>query len=535
MPCSLIIVWVLQDLGGADSRVVGRIGGCVGETRTVQNRRAEKELPDDPAALALPRHDETHAELRYREERVLHWNRLADSDGGRSGPGAAYRRRLEQVYRFIVPAGSRVLELGCGRGDLLAALKPAVGVGIDFSERILQRAAGEYPHLRFVLADAHNLASLRGQIFDVVILSDLVNDVWDVQRLLEEIRSLTSPRTRIIINCYSRVWELPLKAAQRLKLARPTRVQNWLTVPDVSNLLHLAGFEVIRHWEEVLVPLRLPLLAPFCNRVLVKLWPFRLLALSNFIVARPAPQPIPPGEEPVVSVVVPARNEAGNIPAVFARTPQMGSGTELIFVEGHSSDDTWEAIQRNIAANPGWRCKAFRQTGKGKGDAVRLGFSEASGGVLMILDADLTVPPESLPRFYEVIRSGKGEFANGVRLVYPMETQAMRFANLLGNKFFSVAFSWLLGQPIKDTLCGTKVLHRRHYQAIANGRAYFGDFDPFGDFDLLFGAAKHTLRIAEVPIRYGERTYGTTNIQRWSHGWLLLKMCVFAAGRIKFI
>jgi len=239
-------------------------------------------------------------------------------------------------------------------------------------------------------------------------------------------------------------------------------------------------------------------------------------------------------EESLVSVIVPARNEAGNIEDIFARTPEMGHGTELVFVEGHSRDDTYTAIERAIAKYPKRRCKLLKQTGKGKGDAVRLGFANASGDILMILDADLTVPPEDLPRFYEVLVSGKGEFVNGVRLVYPMEGQAMRFLNIVGNKFFSLAFSWLLGQPIKDTLCGTKALWKRDYDSIADNRAYFGDFDPFGDFDLLFGAARLNLKIIDLPIRYRERTYGETNIHRWQHGWLLLKMVWFAVRRIKF-
>jgi glycosyltransferase involved in cell wall biosynthesis len=269
--------------------------------------------------------------------------------------------------------------------------------------------------------------------------------------------------------------------------------------------------------------------------VLVRLWGLRHLALANFLMARPlaadAPEPAPLR----VSVVVPARNEAGNVPAIFARTPEMGAGTELILVEGHSSDDTYAALEAAVAANPQRNTKLLRQTGRGKGDAVRAGFAVATGDILMILDADLTVPPEDLPRFYEAIRSNKGEFINGVRLMYPMEERAMRFANLIGNKFFSLAFSWLLGQSIKDTLCGTKVLRRDAYETLAANRAYFGDFDPFGDFDLLFGAAKLGLEIVELPIRYRERTYGETNIQRWRHGWVLLKMCVFAAGRIKFV
>jgi glycosyltransferase involved in cell wall biosynthesis len=236
-----------------------------------------------------------------------------------------------------------------------------------------------------------------------------------------------------------------------------------------------------------------------------------------------------------VSVIVPARNEQGNIEQIFERTPEMGAGTELIFVEGHSTDDTYGAIERAIAAHPERRCRLLRQTGKGKGDAVRLGFAHATGDALMILDADLTVAPEELPRFFEALRSGKGEFINGVRLVYPMQQRAMRFLNLVGNKFFSMAFSWLLDQPVKDTLCGTKVLWREDYELIAANRAYFGDFDPFGDFDLLFGAARLKRKILDLPIRYRERTYGTTNIQRWKHGWLLFKMALFAAWRIKFI
>lgn len=469
----------------------------------------------------------------YTRTRQAHWDAVARRLERWTGWGGYYHRRLTQIYQSMVSPGQRVLEIGCGQGDLLAALKPAVGVGVDFSDEMLKRAARRHPQLRFISADAHEL-DLNEQ-FDVIILSDLVNDLWDVQAVFEQVRRLATPRTRIILNTYSRLWELPLGVAQRLGLGTPTLHQNWLTVEDVTGLLRLADFEVIRHEEEILWPVATPLLALLANRYLVKLWPFSLFALTHVMVAQLRPQRAALAKEPLVSVIVPARNEAGNVPAIFARIPEMGRGTEIIFVEGHSSDDTYAAIEQAITEHPRRRCKLFRQTGKGKGDAVRLGFAQASGDILMILDADLTVPPEDLPRFYDVLRSAKGEFVNGVRLIYPMEKGAMRFFNLLGNKFFSLAFSWLLGQPIKDTLCGTKVLWRDDYERLAANRAYFGDFDPFGDFDLLFGAAKMNLKIVEVPIRYRERTYGTTNIQRWSHGWLLLKMVLFAAGRIKFV
>jgi ubiquinone/menaquinone biosynthesis C-methylase UbiE len=469
----------------------------------------------------------------YRRARQAHWNEVACSLDNWSGWGGYYHRRLTQIYRFLVAPGERVLEIGCAQGDLLAALKPAVGVGADFSKQMIERAESRHPELRFIHADAHELQL--DEKFDVIILSDLVNDLWDVQTVLERIERLTTPRTRIILNMYSRLWEQPLAMAEWAGMAKPVLFQNWLTVEDIAGLLRLAGFEVIRHWEEILSPLRVPVIDSIANRYLVKFWPFKLLALTNFIVARPVERRRKSAGEAPVSVIIPARNEAGNIIEIFTRVPQMGSETELIFVEGHSSDDTYQAIEKAMAGHSDRRCKLFRQTGVGKGDAVRLGFEQASGEILMILDADLTVPPEDLPRFYEALLSGKGEFVNGVRLVYPMEKQAMRFINLVGNKFFSLAFSWLLGQPIKDTLCGTKVLWKVDYERIVDNRGYFGDFDPFGDFDLLFGAAKLNLKIVEMPIRYRERTYGTTNIQRWKHGWLLLKMVLFAAGRIKFI
>jgi SAM-dependent methyltransferase len=472
------------------------------------------------------------APANYRQRRIRHWDTVAKQMDTWRGWGGAYHRRLTEVYRLLVPPGQRVLEVGCAQGDLLAALEPSLGVGVDFSLEMLRRATERHPDLRFVLADAHEVEAL-GEPFDVIVLSDLVNDVWDVQDVLERIVRLTRPETRVILNYYSHLWELPLALAQRLGLGKPTLYQNWLTIDDIVGLLNLAGLEVVRRWSEILWPVPTPVLGSLANRYLVKLWPFRSLALTNFLVARPRQ---PAGTEfPSVSVVIPARNEAGNIGQILARTPEMGRGTELIFVEGHSKDDTYGAIERAIATRPERRCRLFRQTGRGKGDAVKLGFARASGDILMILDADLTVPPEDLPRFYDILCSRQGEFANGVRLVYPMEGQAMRFANLVGNKCFSMAFSWLLGQPIKDTLCGTKVLWKSDYDRIAANRGYFGDFDPFGDYDLLFGAARLNLKITDVPIRYRERTYGTTSIQRWSHGWLLLRMILFAAFRIKFV
>ena len=469
---------------------------------------------------------------KYQSERIQHWDQVARQFNRFGRGGDYYRSRLVDVIANIIPQNQHVLEIGCSRGDLLAKLKPQRGVGIDFSPEMIKIAQVAYPHLTFIEADAHTVDF--NEKFDYIILSDLLNDLWDVQTVLEKINRWSHPHTRIIINSYSRLWELPLALAARLSFVKPKLYQNWLTVEDINNLLRLSGFETIRTWSEVLLPVRFPLLDSFFNCFLAKLGLFQWMAISNFLVARPNAQK---NDEslPVVSVIVPARNEAGNIEAIFSRTPEMGAGTELVFVEGNSSDHTYQAIEQAIKNHPERRTSLFKQTGVGKGDAVRLGYSQAKGAVLMILDADLTVPPEDLPRFYRALVEGQAEFVNGVRLVYPMEKEAMRFANLIGNKFFSLAFSWLLGQPIKDTLCGTKVLWKRDYERIAENRHVFGDFDPFGDYDLLFGAARLNLKIIDLPIRYRERTYGSTNIERWKHGVLLLRMVLFAASKIKFI
>ncbi len=466
---------------------------------------------------------------------MAHWERVSEMLQRRSGLGGFYQKQLAHQYRLLVPPGLRVLELGCGQGDLLAALMPGLGVGVDLSAGMVRQASQRHPWLHFVQADAHQLP-LDAE-FDVIILSDLVNDLWDVQAVLEGLVALAHPRTRLILNTYSRVWEIPLAVAQRLGLSKPNLEQNWFTVEDISNLLDLTGSEVVRHTREILLPLNVPLMSSVANRIMVKIPPLSYAALTNFVVARPtsAHRRGAGTIEPLVSVIVPARNEAGNIESIFTRTPEMGRGTELVLVEGHSHDDTYAAVEKAIAEHPERRSRLLKQTGMGKGDAVRMGFSSASGEILMILDADLTVPPEDLPRFYHALISRKGEFVNGVRLVYPMEQQAMRFLNLIGNKFFSLVFSWLLGQPIKDTLCGTKAMWKQDYELVAANRAYFGDFDPFGDFDLLFGAARLNLKIVDLPVRYRERTYGTTNIDRWQHGWLLLRMVAFAARRIKFV
>lgn len=469
----------------------------------------------------------------FYKERRAHWDRVAEKLETWKGWGGYYRKRIAHVFKFNIPSGLDVLEIGCGNGDLLTSLEPKYGLGMDISPKMIALANKNHPKLDFTCMDAIDFKLKKK--FDIVVLSDTVNDVWDVQSTLENIYAHIKPNGRLIINFYNRLWEWPLNVAMKLGVAKPTLLQNWLTIEDIDNLLNLAGFEIVRNWDEVLMPFQIPLITAICNKFLVRMWPFKLFAMTHFVVARPKSGTNQSVAKKSVSIIIPARNEAGNIKRIFAEIPDFGGPTELVFIEGHSNDDTYKEIGRQIKTHKNMDACLYKQEGKGKGDAVRLGFSKAKGDVLMILDADLTMPPEDLPRFYNALVSGKGDFINGVRLVYPMEKHAMRPLNLIGNKTFTIIFTYLLGQPIKDTLCGTKVLWRRDYEKIRANREYFGDFDPFGDFELIFGAAKMNLKIVDMPIRYRERTYGETNIQRWKHGWLLLKMVFYAAGRLKFI
>ena len=371
--------------------------------------------------------------------------------------------------------------------------------------------------------------------YDYVILNGNLQYERDIQEFLESLHEVVTTKTRIIISYYSTLWKPIFILVTKLKIRKKTPEQNWISHEDINNLLLLAGFELIRRDSRVLFPIYIPFLSGFINRFIAPLPFFRLFTMINIVLARPLYKNAF-AQEPSVSIIIPARNEAGNIEKAINRIPKMGEHDEIIFVEGNSTDNTWGVIQQaKEKYGDKINIKISQQSGRGKGDAVRKGFSLAQNEIFMILDADLTVPPEELPKFYKAITSNKGEFINGSRLIYPIENDAMRFFNILGNKFFAVAFSFILGQKFKDTLCGTKVLSRINYIKLVATRAYFGDFDPFGDFDLLFGASRMGLKIIEIPITYKERTYGKTNISRWKHGFILLRMLLFATSKIKFI
>jgi SAM-dependent methyltransferase len=443
-----------------------------------------------------------------------------------------YYNWLDRIYKFVVRPNSRVLHVGCECGDTLAAVRPSYGVGVDEDPQAIELAKKRFPHLKFYTMDPHELNL--NEKFDYVLICNSLGKWHDIQQVLERIRPLTVESTRIVITYYNYLWEGILRLGSVLGIRRPYPYQNWLPPEDIVNLLRLTDFDVIRTASYLILPKRVPPLTAFCNYFLSLLPGFRFFNLVNLVVARPAAAPVH-DEDLSVSVIVPCKNERGNIKDIVTRIPQMGRETEIIFVDGNSTDGTVEEIENQIKQRPGRKIRLLHQSqGVGKGDAVRKGFAAATGDVLVIQDADLTAPPEDLPKFFRALRDGKGEFINGSRLVYPMEKQAMRSLNLLANKLFGVLFSWLLGQRFRDTLCGTKMIRRKDYQLIVANRSYFGDFDPFGDFDLIFGAVKLNLKVAEVPVAYRARTYGKTNISRFRHGWLLLKMSWVAFKKIKW-
>ncbi len=467
-----------------------------------------------------------------KEEKVEFFNSIANDRIKWRKKGAYYHEELEKYLGFLIPADSSIIEIGCSNGDTLAALNPSRGLGVDLSPNMVEIARKKYPHLQFEVGDFEDLSVK--EKFDYVIVDGTIGNVDDIQSSIKKLHKVSKPETRLVIVYYNYLWEPILKFAETVGLRSKHLLQHWLPIADIENFMQLNDFEVVRQGYRCLMPVYIPFLSTLCNKFLVHFPLFRKLSVAEIIVARPLVLR-KPKEDVSCSVIVPCRNEKGNIEQAVSRIPEMGKHTEIIYVEGNSSDGTLEECERVKAQYPDKDISVLVQDGQGKGDAVRKGFEHAKNDVLMILDADLTVPPEDLPKFFEAIVSGKGEFINGSRLVYQMEKEAMRFLNLLGNKFFSKAFTYLLEQRIRDTLCGTKVLWKEDYNKIIAGRQYFGDFDPFGDFDLLFGASKLNLKLVEIPIRYRERTYGRTQISRFQHGLLLIKMTLFALKKIKFI
>jgi glycosyltransferase involved in cell wall biosynthesis/SAM-dependent methyltransferase len=474
-----------------------------------------------------------------------------------------YHESVERLVQRFVEPNSAVLVLGCGTGSLLPTLRanPERSVGVDISPTMVSLAGATYPEYQFIVGDAERLA-LQGAdgngspstpTFDAIVLADVVGYLKDVESCLRDLRRYCHGRTRLIVTHYNMLWEPILKLGERIGWKMPQETQNWLSMHDLRNMLRLADFEIDTSGAALLLPKHVPILSALLNSVAPRLPIARELCLVQYFCAEPDPlaqEKVQRCEQPSCSVIIPCRNEVQNIEDAVERVPSMGKHTQIIFVDGNSNDGTVEKIEDMIARyrgrkdislihqvpreGPGANTTApDKMLRLGKGDAVRKGFDAAQGDILMILDADLTVAPEDLPNLFWPLAEDKAELVNGCRLVYPMEDEAMRFINLCGNKAFSLAFTWLLGQPVKDTLCGTKTLFKRDYERIKANRSYFGEFDPFGDFDLLFGAARLGFRIVDMPIRYRRRVAGRSKVSVLGHGILLVHMVAIGFKKLK--
>ena len=441
-----------------------------------------------------------------------------------------YYDSVTRLLRSIVEPGKAVLELRSLSGYLLNALAPSRGLGVEITPEMVEVAQRNYPALDFMCVDPESLEL--DEKFDYILFSNL-SDTVDVIAALRRLPALCTPETRLIVYNYNYLWQPLLEVAMRVGLRMPLAEPNWLSTHDVKGFLHLAGFECVRVHQAVLLPKRIPLVSEFFNRIVAPLPGVRALCMVEMIVARPAPRPRNRAEISV-SVVVPCRNERDNIEPAVRRIPEMGRHTEIIFCDDHSTDGTGDEVRRLQQSFPRRDIRLLEGPGICKAENVWTGFRAARGDVLMILDGDLAVMPEELPYFFDALVEGTGEFINGSRLVYPMQRGAMKGANLIGNKLFSLVFSFLLDQRIKDTLCGTKVLWRKDWQRIERLLGTWGVQDLWGDYELLFGSSLLQLSIRDLPVHYQERIHGVTKMRRvFANGLRMLRMCWAAWWKLK--
>jgi len=480
-------------------------------------------------ATAAGRFGPAALERRVNEVRE-HYERICERRADYIAKNAYYYEQVFQLLRFIIPPGKRVLQVGCLTPDFLNAVSPSFGVGIDLSAQQVELASRRFPHLRFQVHKNYDVENV--DTFDHVIITD-INDQADPIAALRALAAVMNDQTRVIVQNYNHLWEPLLRLTEWLGQKFPLPLQNWLSTPEVANILTLSDYEPLQVYRRVLAPKKIPVLSRLANSFVARLPFVERLNMLCLTVARPLPR-ARAKHHYSVSVVVPCLNEVGNVAAAVERIPDLGSHTEIIFCDDKSTDGTADEVRRLQVLHPKRDIKLYDGPGISKAMNVRTGFDQARGEILMILDADLTTMPEELHYFYDVIASGKAEFVNGSRFVFPMEGEAMRPLNIAGNRLFSGIFSFLLGQRITDTLCGTKALWCAHWPAIRALAGSWGADDRWGDYDLLFGAAKLHLRLVDLPVHYQERVSGVTKMtKRFRNGLIMARMCWAAFLKFK--
>jgi len=453
-----------------------------------------------------------------RGEVERHFDSLAEEYDNWKGKNWYYYALLKGLFKEFVPSKKSVLELGCGTGEILSHLEPGYGVGVDISDRMIKAAKNKYSKLEFVTGGAESV-KLKEK-FDYIVMADLIDHLVDVQDALSNVRPMLKGDGRLIISTINPLWSPVLLIAENLGLKMPEGYHNFVLKDDICNILELEGYEVIETGYRILIPKYLPFVSNLVNNLAPRIRLVKELCLIQYIVASTKPATEGERRDMSLSIVIPCHNEAENIAECVSRIPQITSRQEVVIVNDGSTDETEMVILRLQEKNPKGIKVISYQKNQGKGHAVKKGFEAASGDVLMILDADMAIIPEDLPRFYQAIRNNKGDFINGTRMMYPMEDESMRLLNIVGNNIFSRTLSLIVGQRLTDTLCGTKGLLKKDFSRMRMGR------DRWGDFDLLFGAAKLKLKIVEIPVHYQRRNKGETKMRPIKHGLLLFMMCV---------
>lgn len=441
----------------------------------------------------------------------------------------SYRLLISKEINKLIPNDNSVLDVGCGTGYLTNLINMEKISALEPNINLFNYAKNKYKNIKFYnqKAEDHN------KKYDYIILSDTLSYTFDLYEIFNSLKKNLNENGKTIITIYNPLFKPLIDFIKLLKFIPTKNNINWLTPSDIFNFLYLTDWEVIKFDKKIVFPFNIPFITSFINKFFEIFLPF--LCLKSIYVCKPKYKNIDlkTRNQTSLSIIIPARNEEGNIEQILKRFPLINNKIELIFVEGNSTDNTWREIQDVSKKFPSLNVKFFQQPGSGKYDAVKFGISKSNGEFFLILDSDMTVPPEEIKKFYEILNSGKAEMVNGVRLVYPLERDSMQYLNFMANKFFSIAFSWIFRQRISDTLCGTKGMSKNNYLKIINQKNLFKLNDPFGDFELIFGAYFLNLKIVDIPIRYQKRYYGSTNIRRFFHGTVLLKILFKLIIKIK--
>ncbi len=455
----------------------------------------------------------------------MHFNKIANDYDFWKKKNWYYYEQIKDFYQKNIPSDKSVLELGCGTGEILHCVRPIYGVGIDISEEMIKLAQNKFPDLEFIINPAEESFTIEEK-FDYIIMCDLLDHASDIWRVFKNLENFTEEGSRVIITTVNPIWDSIFMVLERWKLKMPEGPHNFLFKADIINLLKLFGYEIEQDGLFLLLPVYIPFISTLINRYLCRLPLIKNFSLVQYIIAKKTEKETN-DRELSCSIIIPCFNEAENVAECLRRIPQIGKFTEIIFVNDGSNDGTAEIVKGLVQESQRVKLISYSPN-KGKAHAIKAGFDISMGDVLMILDADMTVMPEDLEKFFWAISIPEVDFVNGTRMVYPLEKEAMRGLNRLGNKIFSFLFTWLLGQRITDTLCGTKAILKEIYHKINMTK-----YDQWGDFDLLLNAAELRLRIVEMPVRYKRRLKGESKMRPFKHGFKLLLRCLIGFKELK--